>query len=92
MVIHDRSRVCGCAANDFGYEATAEGDKAREDKVAVGIWWELSERWRISDVVQRHGGHDRDDDIVVCEIGIEGRVEWEVVGIIVYCAVDGGVG
>jgi hypothetical protein len=64
----------------------------REDKFPVRIWWVLSQRGRIFDVVQRQRSQRRNNDVVVGEVGVDLLVEREGLVIVIVGAVDGGVG
>ena len=66
--------VGGGAANLLGDEAGAKGGEVREHEVAGGVGGELGEGRGVVEVVEGEGGEDRDEDVVVGEVGVEGLV------------------
>jgi hypothetical protein len=60
--------------------------------VTIRVGRELSEARRVTEVVQRHGCEDTNDNIVVAEVGVKGAVQREVGRVIGDTAVDGAVG
>jgi len=90
-VVGDSVRSSAAATNDLGDETSSEWGQVGEDEVAVWVWWNLVQLWRLTEVVERHGSHDRDDNVIVGKVGVERTTEREIGGVVVKGAVDGGV-
>lgn len=84
-------RVLISAADDFCDELCAERSDLRHSPVSLGVGWVVRQAWRFVEVVDAHCCQDGDDDVVVGEVGVEGSVEREVLGVVGEGAVDAAV-
>lgn len=91
LLVHS-SRVGVGAANDFSNKVTTERCHLGQVEVAVRVRRVLGQTGSLAEVVQRHGSHDTDDDIIVSKVGIEGTIEREVLGVVGDSAVHRAVG
>lgn len=76
------------AADDFSHQFRAERCDARHPEPPLGVQREFAQTRRVAEVVDAQRGQDGDDDVVVREVGVEGRAEGEGLG----RAVEGAVG
>ena len=91
-VCSDSGGRCGGAADYFGNEAGGEGGEVGEDEVAHRVWGVLCCGEGLVEVVHGEGGEDRDNDVVVGEVGVDFLAEREVGWGGVVSAVDRAVG
>lgn len=87
----DGDRVLISAADDFCDEFCAERSDFGHSPVSLGVGWVVRQAWRLVKVVDAHSCQDGDDDVVVGEVGVEGSVEREVLGVVGERAIDAAV-
>ena len=56
--------------------------------MSVWIWWEVCQTRRISEVIQAHGCHDTNQNIIMAEIRVDFLIERERIARIIESAVD----